>query len=165
MPLVNAQEVQLYFNNTDIFADNPKDSNSWDIYPAPPKPSYPVQVDDKGNEIPNINEEFDMEKVYIPGSDEHLAMKFTDEGVFQLYTNENIKEHEKHSEEPLLPLVDIPSAKKYFQDQDFILAVVSDGPSKSFAFRRLRYLESKFQMYLMLNEYQEMADSKVFIQV
>ena len=44
---------------------------------------------------------------------------------------------------------------------DFILNVISDGPTKSFAFRRLRYLESKFHMYVLLNEYQELADSKV----
>ena len=32
---------------------------------------------------------------------------------------------------------------------DFILNVISDGPTKSFAFRRLRYLESKFHMYVL----------------
>lgn len=37
----------------------------------------------------------------------------------------------------------------------------SDGPAKSFAFRRLRYLDSSWQMYILLNEFQEMADSKV----
>lgn len=52
------------------------------------------------------------------------------------------------------------SLQKYYQDQDYILSVISDGPTKSFAFRRLRYLESKFQMYKLLNEYQEMAESK-----
>lgn len=39
----------------------------------------------------------------------------------------------------------------------------SDGPTKSFAFRRLRYLDSKWQMYILLNEFQELADSKVNI--
>ncbi len=33
-------------------------------------------------------------------------------------------------------------------------------PTKSFAYRRLRYLDSKFHMYMLLNEYQEIADSK-----
>lgn len=37
---------------------------------------------------------------------------------------------------------------------------LSDGPAKSFAFRRLRYLDSKWQMYILLNEFQELADSK-----
>lgn len=36
----------------------------------------------------------------------------------------------------------------------------SNGPVKSFAFRRLRYLDSKWQMYTLLNEFQELTDSK-----
>jgi AMP deaminase len=46
-------------------------------------------------------------------------------------------------------------------DLDFILGVISDGPTKSFAFRRLKYLQSKFTMYSLLNEHQELADMKV----
>lgn len=59
------------------------------------------------------------------------------------------------------PRFEVPSIKNYFQDMDFILNVVSDGPNKSFAFRRLRYLESKFQLYQLLNEHHEVAESKV----
>lgn len=40
------------------------------------------------------------------------------------------------------------------------MTAISDGPAKSFAFRRLRYLDSKWQMYILLNEFQELADSK-----
>lgn len=43
------------------------------------------------------------------------------------------------------------------------MTTISDGPAKSFAFRRLRYLDSSWQMYILLNEFQEMADSKVSI--
>lgn len=46
-------------------------------------------------------------------------------------------------------------------DLEYVLGVISDGPTKSFAFRRLRYLQSKFTMYSLLNEYQELADMKV----
>ena len=46
-------------------------------------------------------------------------------------------------------------------DLDEILTIISDGPAKSYAYRRLRYLESKWNMYSLLNEYQEIADSKV----
>ena len=46
-------------------------------------------------------------------------------------------------------------------DLDQVLDISSDGPSKSFAFRRLQYLEGKWNLYILLNEYQEMADSKV----
>jgi len=46
-------------------------------------------------------------------------------------------------------------------DLDFVLGVISDGPAKSFAFRRLQYLRSKFTMYTLLNEFQEMTEMKV----
>ena len=44
---------------------------------------------------------------------------------------------------------------------DKLLNVISDGPIKSFAFRRLKYLASKWSMYSLVNEYQEVADMKV----
>ena len=43
---------------------------------------------------------------------------------------------------------------------DRLLNVISDGPIKSFAFRRLKYLASKWSMYSLVNEYQEVADMK-----
>ena len=46
-------------------------------------------------------------------------------------------------------------------DLEYVLSVISDGPTKSFAFRRLGYLQSKFTMYSLLNEFQEIADMKV----
>lgn len=59
------------------------------------------------------------------------------------------------------PLFDIPSIREYFVDLDYVLSVISDGPTKSFAFRRLKFLASKFTMYTLLNEFQELADIKV----
>lgn len=59
------------------------------------------------------------------------------------------------------PAYDIPDIREYFIDLDYVLGVISDGPTKSFAFRRLKYLQSKFTMYSMLNEFQELADMKV----
>ena len=55
----------------------------------------------------------------------------------------------------------VPSLKEYFTDLDYLLGVCSDGPAKSFAFRRLKYLSSKWSLYCLLNEYQELADMKV----
>ena len=46
-------------------------------------------------------------------------------------------------------------------DLEYVLGVIADGPTKSFAFRRLNYLASKFTMYSLLNETQELADMKV----
>lgn len=61
------------------------------------------------------------------------------------------------------PLYEVPTIKEYFQDMDEILSVISDGPAKSFAWRRLRYLESKWNLYVLLNEYRELAELKVSI--
>lgn len=61
------------------------------------------------------------------------------------------------------PVFKIPTIKEYFMDLEFVLGVISDGPTKSFAYRRLQYLTSKFDMYYLLNEYQEIADMKVRI--
>ncbi len=78
-----------------------------------------------------------------------------EDGVYNIYRDEREAVSHRNA------LVKIPSMKKYYQDQDHILTVCSEGPTKSFAYRRLRYLEAKFQMYVLLNEYQEMAETKV----
>jgi AMP deaminase len=46
-------------------------------------------------------------------------------------------------------------------DLDFVLGVIADGPTKSFAFHRLQYLPEKFCMYTLINEFQEMTEMKV----
>ena len=46
-------------------------------------------------------------------------------------------------------------------DLEFILSVISDGPTKSLAYRRLQYLASKFDMHYLLNDFAEVADMKV----
>jgi hypothetical protein len=77
-----------------------------------------------------------------------------DTGVYQVYENSQALEARK-------PVYNLPSVRDYFMDLDYILGIISDGPAKSFAYRRLRCLESKWNLYYLLNEYQELADSKV----
>jgi AMP deaminase len=59
------------------------------------------------------------------------------------------------------PVFEIPTIREYFVDLEYVLGVISGGPAKSFAFRRLKYLSSKFTMYSLLHEFQELADIKV----
>jgi AMP deaminase len=59
------------------------------------------------------------------------------------------------------PEFDIPDIREYFFDLELVLSAISDGPTKSFAIRRLQYLLSKFTMYSHLNEFQELAEMKV----
>lgn len=58
-------------------------------------------------------------------------------------------------------MFDVPSMREYFIDLDHVLGVISDGPAKSIAYRRLKYLASKFEMYSLLNESQELTAMKV----
>ncbi|KAJ3329007.1 AMP deaminase [Blyttiomyces sp. JEL0837] len=131
--------------------DNPKDSDDWIIYPPPPKPSYP-----SNSETIEPPEKFDFSKCVIPERHEveHYVYKMEADGAFHVYPNEEARDKKSGD------LYAFPSVKEYYKDLDYILNVISDGPTKSFAYRRLRYLESKFHMYVLLNEYQEMADSK-----
>lgn len=58
------------------------------------------------------------------------------------------------------PAFDIPTIREYFVDLEKVLNVIADGPTKSFAFRRINYLASKFTMYSLLNESHELAEIK-----
>lgn len=98
----------------------------------------------------DIGEDFDMADVLpLPGNDGR-SYKLDDNGVYQVFESDNA-----HA-----PATQVPTIREFYMDLDDILDVSSDGPSKSFAFRRLQYLEGKFNLYVLLNEYQETADSK-----
>lgn len=157
--------------------DNPKDDPSWSIYPAPPEPAWdhgrgtagPSSVTNsthlekdgqprtpkKPQRKPgfDIGEDFDMEELLPLPEASEMTFKLDDSGVYQVY--ETAKSAELGE-----PIVNIPTIRDFYMDLEAILDVSSDGPSKSFAFRRLQYLEGKFNLYILLNEYQEMADSK-----
>ncbi|KAL5347568.1 AMP deaminase [Pseudogymnoascus australis] len=101
----------------------------------------------------DIGEDFDMEDLLpLPEAGE-MTFRLDDNGVYQVY---------QHSDAGALeePVINIPTIREFYMDLEQILEISSDGPSKSFAFRRLQYLEGKFNLYVLLNEYQEMADSK-----
>lgn len=121
----------------------------------------------------DIGSDFVIEECDIPGEDE-MQFKLDTMGVFQVYENEIGAPFSTFISISLftesntwialdadIPVVAIPTLKDYYLDLDQILDISSDGPSKSFAFRRLQYLEGKWNLYILLNEYQEMADSKV----
>lgn len=101
----------------------------------------------------DIGADFDMEDLLpVPGPDD-MTFKLDDNGVYQVYEN-------AEAEKAGTPIVNVPTIKEYYLDLEEVLNASSDGPSKSFAFRRLQYLEGKFNLYILLNEYQETADSK-----
>lgn len=154
--------------------DNPRDDPSWEIYPPPPDPawsqSHGLGIDDTGRQDVNSSANTPQRKRPIrkrkPGQDigedfllddllplpvkGDMTYELDSEGVYQVFENPSTQ----------TPAVRVPTIREFYMDLEEILTVSSDGPSKSFAFRRLQYLEGKFNLYVLLNEYQETADSK-----
>ncbi|KAI0087752.1 hypothetical protein BDY19DRAFT_952999 [Irpex rosettiformis] len=125
----------------------------WRIYPKPPPPHWhwsdSTHVQHKAGD--DVEEEFDFSSCSIPGPDAK-DFEMDERGVYQVY--DDLTAPEKN------PVYNIPTIREYFMDLDYVLGVISDGPTKSLAFRRLGFLSSKFTMYLLLNEFQEIADMK-----
>ncbi|RKP38354.1 hypothetical protein BJ085DRAFT_18606, partial [Dimargaris cristalligena] len=165
--------------------DNPKDANAWDIYPppppphwkpqSPPRPSPPSPGDAASGDqchdsrplpsnsrpvTPCDGNGFQLADCPIPGVHPFdFAMDET--GVYQVY-DQPIQSDTSSGNDVSIPTprFRVPSLREYFQDLDYLLGIVSDGPTKSLAFRRLKYLESKWQLYHLLNDYHEIAEAK-----
>ncbi|CAO3607187.1 unnamed protein product [Cunninghamella echinulata] len=144
--------------------DDPKNKDSWKIYPAPPPPSWPLPPPDELDErrkkekereadpVAAVGSDFIFEECEIPEKHDYV-FGVNKEGFYQVYKTEDDKKNDR-------PLSHVPDRKEFYEDLETVLTTISDGPAKSFAFRRLRYLDSSWQMYILLNEFQEMADSK-----
>ena len=99
----------------------------------------------------------------------------SDEGVFTVYASpkgttcaahyplitDNASHADVSEQERGVALVDVPSLHDYYVDCEFAASVVNDGPTKTLTFRRLRYLQAQFQIYLMLNEQKEGEEQKL----
>lgn len=101
----------------------------------------------------DVGEDFDMEEMSPLPPVSEFTYRLDESGVYQVFETQA-------AEVANTPVVGVPTLKDFYMDLEQILAISSDGPSKSFAFRRLQYLEGKFHLYSLLNEYQETADSK-----
>lgn len=148
-------------------ADNPQDHPGWQIYPPPPEPAWDDgkeyqrdrvggQADIEGKKRKmgeDIGEDFDMDELAPLPGESSWTYRLDSNSVYQVYESDA-------AAEAGTPLVVIPSLRDFYMDLDAVVDVSTDGPAKSFAFKRLSYLEGKFQLYTLLNEYQEIADSK-----
>jgi AMP deaminase len=112
---------------------------------------------------------FRFDHCEIPPVAQGAEFALNDEGVYEVYVDHDDVRQDQNSSVESTPapakgkqkIQHVPSLKEYFTDLDYLLGVCSDGPAKSFAFRRLKYLSSKWSLYCLLNEYQELADMKV----
>lgn len=131
---------------------NPKNLANWTIYPPPPKPQYKLK--NRFNQLPGHEEDeedFDFAKCEIPDQDRSsdFELFLNDEDVYQIRNNKTGE-----------PITNIPSLHDYYLDVARIVKISLDGPTKSFAFKRLQYLETKWNMYYLLNEFEETKQSK-----
>lgn len=101
----------------------------------------------------DIGEDFDLEDFLPVPGDCDMEFRLDDSGVYQVFVGSDESSQDT-------PLVHVPTIREFYMDLEEILDVCADGPSKSFAFRRLQYLDGQFNMYTLLNEYHETADSK-----
>ncbi|XP_040890965.1 AMP deaminase 2-like isoform X2 [Toxotes jaculatrix] len=76
------------------------------------------------------------------------------DGVVHVYTKKNNMDKSTELDLPY------PDLKEYIADMTVMMALIINGPVKSFCYRRLQYLSSKFQMHILLNEMKELAAQK-----
>ncbi|XP_070202857.1 AMP deaminase 2-like isoform X4 [Littorina saxatilis] len=77
-----------------------------------------------------------------------------DEGMFRVYRSQ-----EDMDKGVQLDWV-YPDLQNFLKDHALLQAFIADGPLKSFCYRRLCYLSSKFQLHILLNELKESAEQK-----
>ncbi|CAI4677332.1 BFH_collapsed_G0040610.mRNA.1.CDS.1 [Saccharomyces cerevisiae] len=130
---------------------NPKNKPGWVVYPPPPKPSY---NSDTKTVVPVTNkpdaEVFDFTKCEIPGEDPDWEFTLNDDDSYVVHRSGKTDEL----------IAQIPTLRDYYLDLEKMISISSDGPAKSFAYRRLQYLEARWNLYYLLNEYQETSVSK-----
>ncbi|XP_026862899.2 AMP deaminase 2 isoform X1 [Electrophorus electricus] len=78
------------------------------------------------------------------------SLKMLD-GVIHVYTHKSKIEKATELDLPY------PDLQEYIADMNVMMALIINGPVKSFCYRRLQYLSSKFQMHILLNEMKELA--------
>ncbi|XP_059471605.1 AMP deaminase 2 isoform X2 [Neocloeon triangulifer] len=75
-------------------------------------------------------------------------------GVFHVYDDEANAASGNARNYPYYDLANFVS------DMNMLCAMIADGPLKSFCYRRLTYLSSKYQLHVLLNELRELAAQK-----
>ena len=159
--------------STSPFESTVEPFKPWRIYPPPPPPHWHWKADQvvSSTGTASPHDPFDFSQFEIPSTHE-WEFEMDDQGIYQIYHDATgmpflfswmlrLSLFIYYPASDKEPIFDIPSIREYFMDLDFVLGAISAGPAKSFAFRRLQYLRSKFTMYTLLHEVQEMTEMKV----
>ncbi|KAJ8016629.1 hypothetical protein DPEC_G00009230 [Dallia pectoralis] len=78
------------------------------------------------------------------------------DGVIYVYEDTAAADQQKAMEE--LP---VPDYEAFIDDMNFLIALIAQGPTKTYAHRRLKFLMSKFNVHEMLNEMEELKELKL----
>ncbi|XP_044203843.1 AMP deaminase 2-like isoform X1 [Thunnus albacares] len=116
-------------------------------------PETPVDADAPVHPPVSETHPYDNQDPVNMPADTGYGCKMVD-GVVHVYTK---KTNMDKSSELDLPY---PDLKEYIADMNVMMALIINGPVKSFCYRRLQYLSSKFQMHILLNEMKELAAQK-----
>ncbi|CAK6955540.1 AMP deaminase 2-like isoform X1 [Scomber scombrus] len=116
-------------------------------------PETPVDADAPVHPPVSGTHPYDNQDPMNMPADTGYGCKMVD-GVVHVYTK---KTNMDKSSELDLPY---PDLKEYITDMNVMIALIINGPVKSFCYRRLQYLSSKFQMHILLNEMKELAAQK-----
>lgn len=117
-----------------------------------PVPSSPAKRPRKPGQ--DIGEDFEISDLLpLPEEEGEFTFRLDGNSVYQVYENPQTMESET-------PIVKVPTLRDFYSELEFVIEVSSDGPSKSFAFRELDILEGKFNLYYLVNEYEETAICK-----
>lgn len=132
-------------------SENPKNEDGWKIYPNPPPPYWKAQNRHRNNAQHDQADarDFDFEKCVIPGPDDDIDFIIDSEDTYQIVDSKSKKK-----------LINVPTIRDYYMDLEKIVNIASDGPMKSFAFKRLQYLEARWNLYYLLNDHAETSESK-----
>ncbi|KPU74815.1 uncharacterized protein Dana_GF19072, isoform B [Drosophila ananassae] len=87
--------------------------------------------------------------VEFPPDEDYLIKPVN--GVFHIYEDQDESKELKF---------EYPDMSQFVNDMQVMCNMIADGPLKSFCYRRLCYLSSKYQMHVLLNELRELAAQK-----
>ncbi|KAJ2608765.1 AMP deaminase [Coemansia sp. RSA 1365] len=127
---------------------NYKNTKEWEIYPPPPKPVW-NNFRRRSSCTPTVS--FDMADCEIP-EDDGCTFEMGADGLYAVY---------EQNDGEKIQFTNAPSIKEFYMDLDYLLDTISDGPIKTWAFQRLRYLDARWQLYILLNEREETMQSKL----
>lgn len=149
--------TRRYIHRRDSIIDDkiiPLESVNHDI--GPPQNKNPWQLKQEYQDIDLI---FKMSKgimhVYKPNDSSSSDQTTEDNSSTSLSEKENV-DVDTLTEK----IFHYPSRAEFIEDVKYMCYMITDGPLKSFCYRRLCYLSSKYQLYALLNEMRELASQK-----